>query len=157
MKRSRCAAVEFLERKALLSTLKAKAPPVLVSSATAAPVSQGLKITLTTDRSVYHRGQPVLMTLTETNTSNQSVDVELGPSTDGFFVTQNGRQVWASNAGVQPLFIALRTLRPGESLQLSATWNGRSNVGPASTPSGPLVVHSQVAGSPTVNIRILPA
>ena len=68
---------------------------------------------LATDRQVYHRGQPVVMTLTETNTSNHAVTVPLGPSTDGFYVTQNGREVWASNTGPQPLFVVLKTLQAG--------------------------------------------
>ena len=119
-----------------------------------APVNQGVKVVLATDHQVYRRGQPVVMTLTETNTSNHTVNVALGPSTDGFSVTQNGREVWASNTGPQPLFIVLKTLQPGESFTLSATWNGHSNLGPASTPPGALAVHSQVAGAAPVTIQI---
>src|SRR5271166_3412751 len=119
-----------------------------------APLSQGLVVKLSTDHQVYRRGQPVVITLTETNTSQQDITVESGPSLGGFFVTHNGRKVWASNTGVQPMFVLLRTLEPGQSITLSATWNGRSNIGPASTPTGHLVVGSQVEGVYPVDIQI---
>ena len=96
----------------------------------------------------------MVMTLTETNTSNHAVSVAFGPSTDGFSVSQNGRAFWASNTGPQPLFLVLKTLQAGESFTLSCTWTGRSNIGPASTPTGVLAVHSQVAGAAPVMIQI---
>jgi hypothetical protein len=124
-------------------------------SAAAAPVNQGLVVRLTTDRSVYQPGQSVVMTLTETDTGTQPVTVNLGPSIDGFFVTQNGHTVWASNTGPQPQYILRETIQPGKSITLTARWNGHSNVGPSSTPTGILVVHSQITGAPTVTIQIL--
>ncbi len=147
MKRSTNPAVETLEGKNLLTAPAAVAPLV-------AAVEQGLVVKLTTDHMVYHLGQPVVMTLTETNTSQHNITIGLGPSVDGFFVTQNGKEVWASNTGPQPQYILLKTLKPGGSVKLSATWNGHSNVGPASTPTGTLVVHSQVAGAAPVTIQI---
>ncbi|MGD0044562.1 MAG: hypothetical protein ABSE84_29855, partial [Isosphaeraceae bacterium] len=79
---------------------------------------------------------------------------ESGPSLAGFFVTHNGRGVWASNTGVQPMFILMRTLEPGQSITQSATWNGQSNIGPARTATGHLVIASQVEGVQPVNIQI---
>ncbi|MGZ3357094.1 MAG: hypothetical protein ACXVBO_19850, partial [Isosphaeraceae bacterium] len=63
-------------------------------------------------------------------------------------------RVWASNAGVQPMFILMRTLAPGQSITQSATWNGQSNIGSARTATGHLVVASQVEGVQPVNIQI---
>ncbi len=152
MRRSRRLVLETLEGKVLLS---ASATPIApVSPPIIAPVSQGLVVKLSTDHQVYRRGQPVVITLTETNTSQHDITVTSGPSVDGFFVTHNGRKVWASNAGVQPMFILVRTLAPGQSITQSATWNGQSNIGPSSTPTGHLVVGSQVAGAQPVNIQI---
>ena len=153
MKRIRIPAVERLEGRALLSAGLRRAqlpmsPPMVAS------VSQGVKVVLATDRQVYHRGPPVVMTLTETNTSNHAVSVPLGPSTNGFYVTQNGREVWASNTGPQPRFLLLKTLKPGESFTLSATWNGHSNIGPASSPTGALMVHTQVAGAAPITVQV---
>jgi len=91
---------------------------------------------LTTNQSVYQPGQPIQMTFTETNTSNQPVTVGVGPSIDGFDVTQNGKPVWESNAGVNPLFILVKTLQPGQSLTLNSTWNGVPSPGQPSTLSG---------------------
>ena len=153
MKRTCNPVIEPLEGKALLAALATPVAPV--SSPIVAPVNEGLVVKLTTDHTVYHLGQPVVMTLTETNTSKHDINIGLGPSIDGFFVTQNGHEVWASNTGIQPLFILLRTLKPGESVKLTATWNGHSNLGPASTPTGTLVVHSQIPGAAPVTIRIV--
>jgi len=160
MNHCRIPVVEALEEKALLSHIGVRvrvptppAPPVTVGPVT----SQGLKIRLTTDHAVYHPGQPVVMTLTMTNTSSHNVSVGLGPSVDGFSVTQQGNEVWASNTGPQPLFILLKKLRPGGSTTLSATWNGHSNIGSPSTPTGTLVVHSQIVGAQPVTIQILPS
>jgi hypothetical protein len=151
----RTPAVELLEDKALMSslalTVRTPHPPIAITPRD----NQGLKIQLRTDHSVYHLGQPVVMTLTMTNPTSRNVAVGLGPSIDGFFVTQQGSEVWASNTGPQPLFILLRTIRPGQSVTLSATWDGHSNLGPPSTPTGTLVVHSQIGGAPAATIQIL--
>ncbi len=153
MKRTLIPAVERMEGRALLSAGLRRAQ-IPVSPPVVAPVTQGLKVVLATDHRVYHQGEPVVLTLTETNTSNHAVTVPLGPSTDGFYLTQNGREVWASNNGPQPLFIMLKTLNAGQSSTLTATWNGHSNAGPAAMPTGTLVVHSQVAGAAPVTIQI---
>ena len=135
MNRTRTPVVERLEGKTLLSTGLRRAQ-IPVPPPNIAPGNESVKVVLASDRHLYHRGQPVVMTLTETNTSKQTVTVPLGPSTDGFYVTQNGREVWASNTGPQPLFLLLRALQPGESFTLSTTWNGHANIGPASSPTG---------------------
>jgi hypothetical protein len=124
-----------------------------------APTQTPLAVSLTTDRTAYQVGQPILMTLTETNTSDGDITVEFGPSIDGFFVIHDGVEVWRSNLGPRPQsqFIGLKTLHPGESFTPSATWDGTANEGPPTTPTGTFEVHSQVPGANTVAIRILPA
>jgi len=144
--------LETLEGKVLLSAIATPIAPI--SPPIIASVSQGLVVKLTTDHRVYRRGQPEVITLTETNTSQHDITVYSGPSTDGFFVTHNGRKVWASNVGPQPMFILVRRLAPGLSITQSATWNGQSNIGPASTPTGHFLVGSQVEGAQPVNIQI---
>ncbi len=139
-------------KRSMLSAIAAPiapgSPPII------APVSQGLVMKLSTDHQVYHRGQPVVITLTETNTSQHEITVGSGPSLGGFFVTHNGRKVWASNAEIQPMFVLLKTLEPGQSLTQSAIWNGQSNIGPAWTVSGHLVIGSQIEGVQPVNIQV---
>jgi hypothetical protein len=122
----------------------------LTEQASAVPAP--LKLTLTTDKSVYQVGQTVTMTLTEKNTSNQTLLIGDGPSVDGFFVTQNGATVWRSNAGPQPFFIREISLAPGQVFTLKATWDGHPNSAfgggeLTATPTGTFVVHSQVIQS----------
>lgn len=103
MKRRTAFSLEALEGRSLLS---------------------GLATSVTTDGSNYHVGQPVVMTFQETNTSNAPTSVTDGPSMDGFDVMQAGHVVWRSNGGINPLFIQVVPLGPGQSLTLTATWNG---------------------------------
>lgn len=151
MRRTRTPVLEALEGRAPLA---APTPGLAYAAAASAP---GLVTNLTTDHSVYHKGQPVLMTLTETNTSPHDITIVVGPSIDGFVVSQNGKAVWASNTGLQPMFLGLETLKPGKSITLQATWDGRSNIGPASIPTGALVVRNQLAPTASVVIDILPS
>jgi len=144
--------LEMLEGKVVLAAIATPVAPV--SPPMIAPLSHGLVVKLSTDHKVYQQGQPVVMTLTETNTSQHDITVQSGPSLGGFFVTHNGRRVWASNAGVQPMFILIRTLEPGQSIAQSASWNGQSNISPSLTPAGHLVVGSRVEGAQPINIQI---
>lgn len=84
----------------------------------------GLATSLTTDGSSYQVGQPVVMTFQETNTSSTPTTVTDGPSVDGFDVMQAGHVIWRSNGGINPLFIREVPLGPGQSMTLTATWNG---------------------------------
>jgi hypothetical protein len=152
MRRSRGLVLETLEGKVVLAAIATPVAPV--SPPMIAPLSQGLVVKLSTNHKVYQQGQRVVMTLTETNTGQHDITVQSGPSFGGFFVTHNGRRVWTSNAGVQPMFILIRTLEPGQSIRQSATWNGQSNIGPSSMPAGHLVVGSQVEGAQPINIQI---
>ena len=77
------------------------------------------------------------MTFTETNTSDSTVRVPIGPSIDGFTITQNGATVWRSNSGIEPYFILLENLAPGASITLTATWT-------ASNLTGTFAVHNQL-------------
>jgi hypothetical protein len=138
--------VERLEAQTLLSglgPLPAALPP------------PPLTLTLATDRSVYQVGQPVHMTLTETNTTAHDVTFADGPSIDGFYVTSStGATVWRSNAGIQPLFLRLVVLHPGQSYTLQATWDGHpndpwGNEQTGVTPTGTFQVHTQVNPSAT--------
>jgi hypothetical protein len=105
---------------------KKSARPALESLETRALLS-GLTSTLTTSQSVYLPGQPIQFVLTMTNNSSQAVQFGDGPSIDGFDISEGGTLVYQSNGGVNPLFIRLDTLQPGQSFTLSGTWNGVSN------------------------------
>jgi hypothetical protein len=108
----------------------------------------GIATSLLTDRAVYEAGQPIRFTFTETNTSDQPVTIEDGPSLDGFTVTQNDSPVWRSNAGINPMYVVAETLQPGQSRTLTATWNGTPAGGSAQA-TGAFAVSNQLdpAGS----------
>jgi hypothetical protein len=128
-------------------------PHVLLSgsvpSAVPASLTPGVvTIALKTDRSGYQVGDPVLLKLTETNTSNHDVRIVDGPSIDGFSVTQNGATIWRSNARIQPLFLVAIDLKPGQSHTLSARWDGHTEDAwgnkSALLPTGTFAVHNQL-------------
>ncbi len=138
--------VERLESYELMTGMMVAPVSVAPAAVTASPIT----LTLTTDQSSYSVGQPVHMTLTETNTSSQTVQITDGPSIDGFSVSQNGTTIWRSNAGMQPMFLREVTLNPGQSLTLTATWDGHPNNTPtgtesSATPTGTFQVSSQVS------------
>ena len=112
MRRTNRLAVESLEGKTLLSL--------------ATPAS-GVVATLTAVRSTTSAGTQVVATLTETNRTNHDVTIAVGPSIDGFVATQGGKTIWASNPGLEPQFLTVKTLGPGQSFTIGATWDGRSN------------------------------
>jgi hypothetical protein len=112
MKQRRRLHVEVLEGRALLS---------------------GLSSSLRTDHPFYQASQPIQMTFTETNLTRHPIPLAVGPSTDGFAVSQHGTVIWTSNAGPIPMFIVLKVLQPGQSFTVSATWNGMPNAGDAAT------------------------
>ena len=75
---------------------------VLLSSATSATMAvSGSPIveTLTTDKTVYKVGQPIQITLTETNTTNAPVVSQNVTHGRGFTVSRNFKDVWKSNGG----------------------------------------------------------
>jgi hypothetical protein len=98
---------------------------------------------LTTNQSTYQPGQAIEMTFQETNESSRTILVDEGPSIDGFTVTQDGSTVWRSNAGANPMFILARSLQPGQSLTLTATWDGIPTGGSSPT-SGQFMLTNQL-------------
>ncbi len=93
--------VERLEGRALLSSLS---------------------YSLTTDQPTYQVGQPIELTFTETNVSDQPVTVEVSPT--DFTIAENNSAIWQSdpaNAGQSP---TSETLLSGQSISQTASWDG---------------------------------
>lgn len=101
MKRRRHLVAEFLEPRALLSSLS---------------------YSLTTDHPVYEAGQPIKLVFTETNEGNEPVTVLVSPT--DFAVSENGAIIWHSASGENPPPPESKTLEPGESIIQTATWDG---------------------------------
>jgi hypothetical protein len=82
----------------------------------------GITYSITTDQPVYLVGQTIQITFTETNTGDQPVSVDVS-STD-FTISRGGNAIWqsdADNSGQPPTSV---TLKPGQSLSQSASWDG---------------------------------
>ena len=79
-----------------------------------------ISTTFITDKSDYSVGQPVQITLSETNTSNLPVTVNTGPSE--FQIT--GESLAADVTGTGGTQSSTETLLPGQSFTQTATWNG---------------------------------
>jgi hypothetical protein len=72
----------------------------------------GVSYTLTTDQSTYQVGQPIQITLTGTNVSDQTIETVSGPDLDNFLVSENGVAIWESEPVSLNLAIET-TLAPG--------------------------------------------
>jgi hypothetical protein len=143
--------IDRLEDKTLLSHVAASlvAPDHALQAEVRREVATSkMAVSLTTNQTTYSPGQVVRMTLTMTNTSSQNETVALGPSIDGFFVTQNANVIWRSNSGVEPQFIVRRILKPGQSITLTAQWTIPTSV------SGTFVVHNQMFPSAAAPIQV---
>ena len=116
----------------------------------------GLSYSLTTDQSTYQPGQPVVMTFQETNVSGSVMSVDDGPSIDGFEVVQGGKLIWQSNAGINPMFIKVDPLQPGQSLTLTATWDGIPTGG-SSPVTGSFTIRNQLSPQTVASATISPA
>src|ERR1700728_1735294 len=104
-----------------------------------------LAYNVTTDKSTYQVGQPVQLTFTETNVSDQPVTVDNGPSIDGFNVSLNGAAIWQSNSGINPQNIRQVTLQPNQSLTETGTWSGEANANSSVVSTGSFTVTNQLA------------
>ena len=101
----------------------------VVSNAAAPQESTTLQIvaplsySISTDQTAYQFGEPIQITFTGTNTSDEAVTVSIDPS--DFIVTQYGGLTfdWHSNPTDtgQPTTM---TLQPGQSYTQTATWDG---------------------------------
>ena len=138
MKRHARPVLESLEGKQLLSGLAVTVPthapthhhqpaPPTKTPAVVKAMQNGLSVSVTSNATTYRVGSTVKMTLTATNNTSSAVRAQVGPSVDGFTVTNAaGKVVWRSNSGIQPNFIALENIEPGKSLTLTATWTASS-------------------------------
>jgi hypothetical protein len=107
----------------------------------------GLAYRLTTDHSAYQLGQPVAMTFQETNVSGHPITVEYGAKDSGFVVRRDRRDgpvVWEEYPGPEyPQWMRMETLQPGQSLTLTATWDGIPTGGSAPV-AGRFVISDQL-------------
>ena len=120
--------------------------PVTGMPGTGVPTSP-LQVSMTTNQASYTSGQKVTMTFTETNDTNAIVIVPIGPSIDGFSITNGSQTIWMSNSGSQSDVIYLERLAPGQSMSLTASWTATS--------AGTYSVHNQLAPGATTSFDVV--
>ena len=104
-------------------------------------IDSPLTYSLSVDKSEYHVGEPIQITFTETNPTDQPVSVNLNSS--AFAITDySNNTVWQSGTGSGSS--KTETLQPGQSITQTATWDGISNSGTTTgtNPWGSFVVSS---------------
>jgi hypothetical protein len=114
-------AVTVLLSVSLVYSIRYEFTPKTNSHPSSAPiaygVSEGLKVTLMLQKTEFSLGEPVNITLTVTNISNQTVGFEEFPSWWSFLVyngTNNGLYVWPRDSGRGvPFYGTTVSLDPG--------------------------------------------
>ena len=107
------------------------------------PPAGALQTSVTTDHASYILGEPVNMTFTETNVSDQPIVAPTGwPWLE---ISQNGSSLWDQSQGdTGPTNLTWTTLQPGQSYQQTGTWNGLPNSGQLINLSSPFTVSDQL-------------
>ena len=117
--------------------------PLTTSFQIAAPSSDALQTSVTTDRVDYDAGQPVNLTFTEKNNGDQPVAVITG--SPEFEVTQNETTIWGPFYAGAPITMppTWSTLQPGRSYSQTATWNGIPTTGPFNSLAAPFTASDE--------------
>ncbi len=102
-------------------------------------------LTVTTDKTHYRLGEPVQITLTLTNRSDQQVVCYFNTAQRyDIVVSQAGREVWRwSNDRSFAQVTGSLTLSPGQSVEYTERWNGQDNQGTPVTP-GTYTITAQI-------------
>jgi hypothetical protein len=88
-----------------------------------------LDLTMTVEKTDYSLGEPINVTLTVTNISNQTIDFLYGASSFDFLVYNNNGFVYQwSSFRIFPMFVVNRPLGPGENITNVLTWPQTCNV-----------------------------
>ena len=115
-------APEAREQHSRLPTIS---PETVVSNV----VSDSLRLELLLTRSV-RAGEPISISLRVENRTQHAIDLYLRgrtPTFDVIVARTDGVVVWRRlEDEIIPAIVALRTLAPGEHLELAATWNQRT-------------------------------
>jgi hypothetical protein len=97
--------------------------PVNPGTSSSAATSPPVTIALTTKHATYRHGHPVHIKLTVTNTGTSPVSLSPNAIAKGLTVSHNAKVVWQpKHAGHN---LSAQGLQPGQSLVLTAVWNGR--------------------------------
>jgi hypothetical protein len=97
--------------------------PVNPSAGSPATTSPPVSIALRTNHSAYRHGHPVHIKLTVTNTGTSPVSLSPSAIAKGLTVSHNAKVVWQpKHTGHN---FSAQGLQPGQSIMLTAVWNGR--------------------------------
>lgn len=105
----------------------------LPTSSQVTSVNGTLQLTLSVDKTVYAVGEPVNVTLSITNISNQSIEFEYtGMNFDFTVANSTGNIVYQWSIGrAIPQFILLESLAPGQNVTATYSWSQITNTNPS--------------------------
>jgi Intracellular proteinase inhibitor len=92
-------------------------------------IESPLSYSLSTSQSVVEVGQTIGFSYAVTNTSDQPVTFNLAPTNFTVTVSANGDTVWESDPGASTQAPTSETLQAGQSVTVTASWNGVANQG----------------------------
>ena len=84
-----------------------------------------IEVFATTDSSTYQIGETPRLTLTITNSGDVACLRDVGPRANALKITSGGYHVWSSDDCNPNDKSKIVTLKPGEEVGASITWNGR--------------------------------
>lgn len=106
----------------------ATAAPAASADAAADPVEcldSAIRVEATTDASTYPVGSTPRLTLTIINKGDVACKRDVGPKANELEITSGGYHVWSSDDCNASNKSKMVTLKPGDKVASSITWNGR--------------------------------
>ena len=109
------------------------------------------------DSTSFPTGTPITFTMQIKNTSSEACDRDVGTLPNTVLVETGGGQVWSSDDCSPPGSEDIKTMDPGEVLEVNATWDQKQTLAgcPAGQPSvsagsyDVIAVNEQVTSTPT--------
>jgi hypothetical protein len=88
-------------------------------------LNSAILVEATTDSGVYNVGAKPVLTLTIENQGNVACLRDVGPKANELKVESGGYHVWSSDDCSNNKKVRVVTLKPGDKVQSTITWNGR--------------------------------
>lgn len=94
--------------------------------------SRGFGLLIATDKAIYYPGQPITITLTVFNYTEDTVSFTFTSSQRyDFFISREGKEIWRWSSGkIFAQVVGEEKIKPGESLTFKETYTSRIKLSP---------------------------